>query len=124
MFVINKDKSISLTRGDAIIIDISARISEDESYTFETGDVVTFKVMQKNKCDAVVLSKTVIVDSATDIVTFEFTKEDTKIGDTINNPKDYWYEVELNPETDPRTIIGYDNDGPKLFRLFPEGGDV
>lgn len=36
---------------------------------------------------------------------------------------DYWYEVELNPETEAQTIIGYDEDGPKIFRLYPEGDD-
>ena len=48
-------------------------------------------------------------------------KEDTTIGDIINTPIDYWYEVQLNPETNPQTIIGYDENGAKIFRLYPEG---
>ena len=50
-------------------------------------------------------------------------EEDTKIGEVIAKPRDYWYEVELNPEIQPQTIIGYDEDGAKVFRLYPEGGD-
>ena len=49
---------------------------------------------------------------------------ETKFGEVINKPVDYWYEVELNPETKPQTIIGYDEDGAKVFKLFPEGRDV
>jgi hypothetical protein len=37
---------------------------------------------------------------------------------------DYWYEVELNPDEDCQTIVGYDEDGAKVLRLFPEGADV
>ena len=52
------------------------------------------------------------------------TGEDTKIGQVINKPIDYWYEIELNPEINPQTVIGYDNDGAKIFKLFPEGADI
>lgn len=123
MFVITEDKSIYLTRGDSVIIDVSARISIEENYIFTKDDVVTFKVMQKGKCEEVVLKKEVLVERNTEIVTFELTKEDTKLGEIINKPKDYWYEIELNSETNPKTIIGYDEKGPKTFRIYPEGGE-
>jgi hypothetical protein len=32
--------------------------------------------------------------------------------------------VELNPFTNPQTIIGYNDDGAKIMRLFPEGKDI
>ena len=48
---------------------------------------------------------------------------ETKFGEVINKPKQYWYEVELNPETSPQTIIGYDEEGAKLFTIYPEGSD-
>ena len=54
-------------------------------------------------------------------VTIFLGKEETTIGEITSKPKDYWYEVELNPETLPQTIIGYDEDGAKVFKLFPEG---
>lgn len=123
MFVITEDKSIYLTRGDSVVIDVSARISLEENYIFTKNDVVTFNVMQKGKCEEIVLKKEILVEQNTEIVTFELTEEDTKLGEIINKPKDYWYEIELNSGTGPRTIVGYDEKGPKIFRIYPEGGE-
>jgi len=47
--------------------------------------------------------------------------DETRIGDYINKPVTYWYEIELNPNNNSTTIIGYDDDGPKQFKLYPEG---
>lgn len=123
MFVINPDKSIYLTRGDIAAIEVSAKVDESDSYVFKSGDKVRLNVCEKGRLDAVVLTKEVTVEHETSVVTINLDRNDTKIGETINKPRDYWYEVELNPETSPQTFIGYDNDGPKIFRLFPEGGD-
>lgn len=123
MFTINSDLSIYLTRGDVATIEISAKMSEEENYTFQIGDIVRFKVFVKNRCDNVVLVKDVVVDKETTSVDVCLMTEDTKIGDLIHKPKDYWYEVEVNPDTSPQTIIGYDQTGPKIFRLYPEGDD-
>lgn len=124
MFSINDDKSIHLTRGDIAVIEVGASSSETEDYTFKTGDVVRIRVFEKNHHENVVIQKDVTVESETTSVDISLYKEDTKIGELINKPKDYWYEVELNPDTSPQTIIGYDADGPKLFRLYPEGDDI
>ena len=124
MFTINPDLSIYLTRGDAVAIEISANLSEEEQYTFKIGDIVRFKVFEKNHCDNVVLVKVINIEQETTSVDVCLSSEDTKIGDLINKPKDYWYEVEVNPDTSPQTIIGYDVQGPKIFRLYPEGDDV
>lgn len=124
MFSINNDKSIHLTRGDIAIIEIGASKSETENYTFKEGDIIRIRVFEKNHHENVVIQKDVTVESETTSVDISLYKEDTKIGELINKPKDYWYEVELNPDTSPQTIIGYDVDGPKLFRLYPEGADI
>ena len=123
MFTINNDQSIYLTRGDIADIEIRATTSEEAAYTFQIGDIVRFKVFEKNRCDNVVLEKDVTVEAETETVDIYLTTEETRIGDLINKPKDYWYEVEVNPETTPQTIIGYDVNGPKIFRLYPEGDD-
>ena len=78
-------------------------------------------VTKKKACDEVVLSKSVEAIPDTTEVDFKLTTEDTRIGEVINKPVDYWYEIELNPDTYPQTLIGYDEDGPKIFRLYPEG---
>lgn len=124
MFFIDEDKIIHLTRGDIASIEVGAQLSAGEAYTFKVSDVVRFKAFEKGKCDIVVLQKDVVVKAETPTVTISLTKEDTKIGKVISKKKDYWYEIELNPDTAPQTIVGYDDDGAKILRLYPEGSDV
>jgi hypothetical protein len=121
MFVINDDLSINITRGDAAVFGVNATIGEQE-YLFKEGDVVRFKVFAKKNCEDVVLTKNTVVVNPTTMVEIVLSGKDTTIGEVINKPVDYWYEIELNPDTNPQTIIGYDEDGAKVFRLYPEGG--
>ena len=124
MFTILNDKTICLTRGDIATLDVSANQQNNEPYTFVAGDVVRFKVFEKKNCNYVILSKDVIVDTATTTVSIPLTSAETKIGTLVNKPIDYFYEIELNPDTNPQTIIAYDPINAKIFRLFPEGGDL
>lgn len=121
MFVINEDLSINITRGDAAAFSVGALIGEEE-YTFRVDDVVRFKVFEKKNCEEVVLKKDITVSVETKRVQIALDSDETKIGDVISKPTEYWYEVELNPDTYPQTIIGYDENGAKVFRLYPEGG--
>lgn len=127
MFVVNtEDNSIYVTRGDAGTLSVVAKLDGSESnYVFKPGDVVRLKVVQKKNYEKVALQKDVAITEETERVDFFLTGQDTKIGDVISKPVDYWYEVELNPFTNPQTIIGYDDeDGAKIFKLFPEGRDL
>lgn len=124
MFKINEDKSIYLTRGDIANISVSATTSDGATYPFRPTDIVRFKVFKRRDCGCVELQKDVLVGTTSLEVTIHLTGEETKIGEIISKPTNYWYEVELNPDTAPQTIIGYDEDGEKLFRLFPEGSDM
>ncbi len=123
MFIINEDKSIYITRGDVAFFSIKTKTDTGETYKFQAGDVVRFKVFEKKACENVVLSKDFGIEAETEEVGIYLEEKDTKIGDVISKPTDYWYEVELNPYTDPQTIIGYDEDGAKVFKLFPEGNE-
>ena len=124
MFRIDTDNSIYVTRGDAVLFGVEAKkYKTDEPYTFMPGDLVRIKVYKKKKASEVVLEKDFPITDATQKVQIALTSEDTKIGDVISKPVVYWYEVELNPLSDPQTIIGYDEDGAKVFMLFPEGAD-
>ena len=123
MFLINDDMSIYVTRGDAVFFTVSAE-EKGVKYNFQDGDVVRIKITDKKDCDNVVLQKDFVVTEATENVDIVLTGQDTKIGSVISKPVDYWYEVELNPFTNPQTIIGYDDDGAKIFKLFPEGRDL
>jgi hypothetical protein len=120
MFVINEDLTIHCTRGDAAVFSVGATLA-GASYAFKANDVVRFSVFAKKDCSDVVLQKDVKATEGAEFVEIELTSEDTKIGETISKPVDYWYEVEMNPETYPQTIIGYDEDGAKVFKLYPEG---
>lgn len=124
MFRVNDDKSIFITRGDIAPIEVSAKSRNGGTYTFQVGDIVRFGVYVKNQYETVVLLKDVIVEVETEVVTISLNSDDTRIGDFINKPKDYWYEIQLNPDTASQTLVGHDNDGPKIFRLFPEGSDT
>lgn len=121
MFAINSDKSIYLTRGDDAIIEVSVFASSGEQYIFSIGDVVKFKVCEKNHCDRIVMEKTVLVGSERQTIDIDLDPNDTKFGPAISKPKDYWYEIELTHESVVQTVVGYDTNGPKIFRLYPEG---
>lgn len=121
MFAINADMSIYLTRGDAVSFVLMADNGAGLNYTFQQGDQVRMKVFGKKNCENVVLQKVFDVTEATERVEIDLTEQETRIGDVISKPTDYWYEIELNPDTDPQTIVGYDDEGPKVFKLFPEG---
>lgn len=123
MFVLNDDLSIHVTRGDIVFFPVSAN-HKVEGNKFRAGDVLRIKVYVKKDAGKVVLQKDFPVLEDTESFGILLTKKDTKIGEVISKPKDYWYEVELNPFTDPQTIIGYDDNGAKIFKLFPEGEDL
>lgn len=123
MFIINEDGSIYLTRGDIANIEVNAVTPSGEPYVFKVGDVVRFRVFKRQGCNCVEIQKDFVVEEESESVKLYLNKNDTKIGELINKPVNYWYEVELNPETEPQTIIGYDESGEKIFKLFPEGGD-
>ena len=123
MFTLNDDLSIYATRGDIVFFSVTAE-DDGKAYMFQPGDVVRMKVYGKKNAETVVLQKDFPVTAATDKVEIYLDREDMKIGDTISKPMDYWYSVTLNDDTVPQTLIGYDEDGAKVFKLFPEGADV
>ena len=123
MFVINDDLSIYVTRGDSAAFTVTSS-ENGVNHVFQPGDVVRLKVYGKKDAENIVLQKDFPVLSESETVSMYLSERDTKFGDVISKPTDYWYEVELNPFTNPQTIIGYDEDGAKIFRLYPEGADV
>lgn len=124
MFEIDDDMTIYITRGDVAFFSVTAGNSNGIGYKFQPGDVVRMKVYAKKDASNVAFQKDFPVLEETDVVEILLTEKETKIGDIISKPVDYWYEVELNPYSNPQTIIGYDDDGPKIFKLFPEGRDL
>lgn len=123
MFTISQNNTISMTRGDVANIAVKANSDDGSPYTFQPGDIVCLRIMEKNKCEVVLVRKEVAVTESTQSVNVTMEPADTKFCPVTNKPLDYWYEVELNPDTAPQTIIGFDESGAKIFRLYPEGSD-
>lgn len=122
MFTVNDDLSIYATRGDTVFFTVTAQ-ENGVDYEFKAGDVLRMKIFGKKDAENVVLEKSFPVTANTKAYTILLNEDDTKIGEVISKPVDYWYEIELNPFTNPQTIIGYDEGGAKVFKLFPEGAD-
>lgn len=120
-----KGRNIEVTRGDMLPIVVTNLNKDKTNYVFKVGDIIRFKVFQKANVKNVVLSKDFEVVEETIAVDVLLTSADTKIGDLIDEPTEYWYEIELNPDTDyTNTILGYSKEeGAALFWLLPEGGD-
>ena len=123
MFLIDEDMTIHVTRGDVVIFSVKAEENGKE-YTFKAGDTLRINVFEKKSCENVVLQKDFQIEADTTSVDIVLTGKETRIGEVISKPTDYWYEVELNPETFPQTIIGYDDDGARVFKLYPEGQEI
>ena len=115
--------TIHITRGDIALFGIKVQQENGTDYTFNAGDIVRLKVFKSKDCNCVEIQKDVKVETTTNEVPLSLTSGETKIGGIINKPIKYWYEVELNPDTNPQTIIGYDEEGAKEFILYPEGSD-
>lgn len=118
-----KGTTIMITRGDVGTLQVSALNDDNTDYVFKIGDIVRIKVFEKENCANVVMQKDVEVKEEGTTVDVSLRSEDTKIGEIINKKEIYWYEVELNPDAAPQTIIANDRDGEKKFILYPEGGD-
>lgn len=122
MFKIENNK-IHITRGDIGSIKITALDEDGTDYIFKKGEVVRLSIVRAKHFEEVVFYKDVVIEEDTTAVRLSLTSEDTTIGDLINSPKTYWYEVVLNPDTADQTIIGYDEKGAKEFILYPEAKD-
>lgn len=120
MFKVNDDLSIYCTRGDSAAFVVTAD-ANGGAYTFKSGDRIRFKLMEKGNCENVILSKEFPVSLQSEKVNLTLESNETKIGEVISKPQDYWYEIEHERSGVIQTLVGYDDNGAKVFRLFPEG---
>ena len=121
MIKIDEEKTIHLTRGDTATIVITAQNDDGSDYEFQKGDILRLKVMSKKNVEDIVLTKDVLIDLNKKTIDVELSSDETRIGDYINKPVTYWYEIELNGN---QTILGYDKGGAKELILYPEGADL
>lgn len=118
-------KQLQINRGDSTTLKINAKDSAGDQYQFKVGEKVKFSITERKNEENVIFSKTITVAEQGYNVDIPLSSEDTKIGDIINKPVIYWYEISvLTLNNEIQTIIGYDDDGAKEFVLNPEAGDV
>lgn len=123
MFVVHSDMTIYATRGDVVYFPVEKKVG-DAKYLFQAGDIVRIKICEKKNYSKVFLLKDFVVEESTTSVNIFLSKWEMKFGPIIHKATDYWYEVELNPDTYPDTFIGHNENGPAIFKLFPEAKDV
>lgn len=112
-----EDNTIHLTRGDKAIIEFSI-----DNYTFQVDDVIRFAVYKEKKMsEEPIFEKTIINNSERNSIEIIINSKDTQLVNLLDKPLKCWYEIELNDE---QTILGYDENGPKLFIIYPEGADA
>lgn len=121
MLVIDEDEYIHINRGDSGVIHFSTEQEDGTPYMFQPNDVVRFSVKEKYSDAMPVLRKDITVTEETENIDIELSKNDTTIGELINKPKKYVYDIAINEDN---TVIGYDEDtGAKYFILYPEASN-
>ena len=100
-------------------------ISNKITYRFKEGDIIRFKVFEKKNVKNILLEKDFSVEEDAEQFIIELMASEMKIGDLIDKATDYWYEIELNPDSEKvQTIVGYEKEsGPAVLTLLPEGGE-
>ncbi len=109
-------KTIRISRGDVATIKLTVPLSDTQNYEFQVGDKIQFRVFEKKNYSNILLDKEVNVEEISDLVDICLTEENTSIGEIINKPMTYWYEISLN---ETQTVVGYDDDGPAELILYP-----
>lgn len=113
---------IEVNRGDELSLSLSLKQDSGTTYTFVEGDKVVFSLYNKGKMnEKAIIVKEVNATPGQTSITISLTSQETKIGDLINKPVEYWYEIEFN---DRYTVVGYDDEGAKKFILYPEGSKI
>lgn len=120
-----EDTTIYCTRGDNgntlnNNLEFSFNDVDGNPVLFQPGQKVIFKVFNPKDVTNVVINKEVSIEEECSTVTIPLSSDDTSIGQYINKPVKYNYEISIDGTG---TIIGYDEDGAKLFILLPEGGE-
>ena len=125
MLEIIDERKIVITRGNVLPLTVVAK-NDGIEYQFSKDDILRFKIMQAKKVENVFLEKDFKITEDTTEFDIEITADEMKIGSLSSKAIDYWYEVELNPDTPyTKTIIGFEEEkGAAILTLLPEGGDM
>ena len=122
MFIIDEDNTtIKMTRGQSGFITFSTLTPEGELYTFKRNDIIRLNITKEGRENMIVMSIDTRIEEDTNEASIFIASSDSTIGPVINKPVNYWYDIELNPDSSlAQMLLGYDDNGPKIFRLYPE----
>lgn len=124
MLKIDSDATIHITRGDSATINVTATDEQGQTYTFESGSVINFRIMEKKNVSNILFEKSITLDEDKTQVEIDLESSDTEFEEIANKPITYWYEIEQVVNEKTTTIVGYDEEnGAKLFIVYPEGKD-
>ena len=108
---------IHINRGNRLLFDYTID-NNGSDYVFEEDDIVTFSVYRKLEMDdEPVVNKNFTPEVGTTMVSIDIPNEEMRIGEPINQPEEYWYQIRLNEDV----VSGYNSSGPKKLILYPEG---
>lgn len=110
------NNTFHVTRGDFGTITVKFK----DGSVLPEGSDVTFGVYRKNELDSepVIWKKKSIPSGATSIDLLIDTYGNSDIENPENGREEYWYELKIGPVY---TALGYDENGPKIFYLYPTG---
>lgn len=116
MLTINS-KEISLNKGDSGIIKINIMEGE-ESLILEATDNISLMIYKEENLDKEPLKVIkAMIDEENNVANITINEDTTSFVEEDNEPFNYWYQIEFNDNV----IIGYDKEGPKIFRVYPSG---
>lgn len=108
------NKTFHVSRGDSGTVNLKLK-----NTTFRVEDDVVFRIYEVQGLDeAPIIEVHTSVEEESDTANIFLSGEDTNFGDLGNEIVDYWYEIAVNED---RTIIGFDESGAKIFKLYPTG---
>lgn len=105
---------------DYELVDIDINDLSMVKYQFVIGDIVEFKIYEKQGYDKEPLvTKQVTISSSSDYCEIPLTENETTIGEIENKPITYWYDITLNGD---QTVVCYNEEGAKEFIEYPAKG--
>lgn len=110
------NNTFHVTKGDAGTITIKWK----DGSILPEGSSVIFSVYRKNELDSqpVLWEKKDIPSGVTSIDLYISSYDTDDLENPENGREEYWYELKVGPDY---TAIGYDENGPKIFYLYPTG---
>lgn len=134
MLKIDEKLNISINYREHADLILTARQQGGAPFTFNEGDVVRFAIYRPAEACAAVSVYAEISEKTEEVVislTSEITHNAYHLFDNTDNEygyfpdntsHQYWYDITLNPDTNPMVLVGYDESGPKTFTINPVAG--